>query len=344
MSFLGNLKTLTLKLCSKNEHVVIGKKKLLWPEKCLPNDIFNLSNALFRIKSDKYSLYVGNSEDYASSASIYSAFTSLGVTESVDNLAEKISHCLEKKDLDTIWADLSRLSKKRIVTTSPFLSITLSAHMQMALVKLLRKHVDEKHFDRVLTFFIHSRLITTSRASSKLIELLASKNLISHAVNFLRSSLILDDQSFASFLKIASEECASGNFSVLLLLLEKPINSCGLRHAVSVNLNETEVAVLIQRLISLCYDKDHEGLFDKVSVLKLMGVLIDSHSQRFIWDEKCHSTIRNAASCSSAMVQLFDLFRHLEQRLNQREKIEDDFSVINNDYIIRNIRFSQKPL
>ncbi|VDO39213.1 unnamed protein product [Onchocerca flexuosa] len=32
-------KTLTIRLCSEDEHAVIGKTKFLWPEQCLPNEV-----------------------------------------------------------------------------------------------------------------------------------------------------------------------------------------------------------------------------------------------------------------------------------------------------------------
>lgn len=43
-------------------------------------------------------------------------------------------------------------------------------------------------------------------------------------------------------------------------------------------------------------------------------------------------------------VQLIDMFRHLEQQLEQRKIIADDAPEINSDYVIRKISFAQKPI
>lgn len=43
-------------------------------------------------------------------------------------------------------------------------------------------------------------------------------------------------------------------------------------------------------------------------------------------------------------VQLIDMFRHLEQQLEQRKQIADDVAEVNSDYVIRKISFAQKPI
>ncbi|EJW80069.1 hypothetical protein WUBG_09023, partial [Wuchereria bancrofti] len=94
----------------------------------------------------------------------------------------------------------------------------------------------------------------------------------------------------------------SESSNLLSALLEKPINSWGLRLTVSQELTEIEVTTLIERLILLGCDRKRDDLFDKI--LKLVAVLADSHSQRFVWDEKCHDAIRDAACFAATMVSL----------------------------------------
>ncbi|VDK84336.1 unnamed protein product, partial [Onchocerca ochengi] len=332
-------KTLTIRLCSEDEHAVIGKTKFLWPEQCLPNEI---RIGVISIQPNKCSLYIGTSEDTVPSVSIHTSLSSFHKAEPFDSLAVKISDCLAQDDLDNIWNELSKLAKKANVDMSDYLPIILPSHLQTALLKILRKYVNEKLFDRVLTLVVRSRLITESKICCKLIELLASKGLIQQAVDFLRFSLIVDDQTYAAFLKMSSNESVTGSSDLLLALLEKPINSWGLRLTISQKLTENEVAILIERLISLCCDRKRDDLFDKI--LKLVAVLADSHSQRFVWDEKCHTVMRDAAWFAATMVQLIDMFRHLEQQLEQREKMVDNAPEINSDYIIRKISFAQKPI
>lgn len=43
-------------------------------------------------------------------------------------------------------------------------------------------------------------------------------------------------------------------------------------------------------------------------------------------------------------VQLIDMFRHLEQQLERREKLAGIADEINSDYIIRKISFVQKSI
>ncbi|KAL3990309.1 hypothetical protein ACH3XW_31220 [Acanthocheilonema viteae] len=276
-------KMLTVRLCSEGEHAVIGKTKFLWPEQYLPNEIIidekqtvvlrginNIARIPLIIQPTKRSLYIGTSEDSVPS------------------------------DLSNIWNELSKLARKTNGDLSAHIPIALPAHMQMMLLKVLRRCVDEKLFDRVLTFLIHSRLITEPKACCKLIELLASKSLMQQAIDFLRFSLVLDDRSYTLFLKMSSNVSVLESSNLLLSLLEKPINSCGLRLIVSQELTEIEVTTLIERLISLGCDRIRDDLFDKI--LKLMAVFVDSHSQRFVWDEKCHNVIRDAACFASTMV------------------------------------------
>lgn len=54
---------------------------------------------------------------------------------------------------------------------------------------------------------------------------------------------------------------------VLLALLEKPVNYCGLLVTISQELTETEVTTLIERLILLGCDRKIDDLFDKVLIL-----------------------------------------------------------------------------
>ncbi|OZC10115.1 hypothetical protein X798_02705 [Onchocerca flexuosa] len=371
-------KTLTIRLCSEDEHAVIGKTKFLWPEQCLPNEITvdekqtivlkgigniaripirqfkHQENVIFfgrkehnkfnlvRIQPNKCSLYIGTSEDTVPSVSIHTSLSSFHKTEPFDSLAVKVSDCLTQDDLDSIWNDLSKLAKKANVDLSDHLPVVLPSHLQTALLKILRKYVNDKLFDRVLTLIVRTRLITESKVCCKLIELLASKGLIQQAVDFLRFSLIVDDQTYAVFLKMSSNESVTRSSDLLLTLLEKPINSWGLRLTISQKLAENEVTILIERLISLSCDRKGDDLFDKI--LKLVAVLADSHSQRFVWDEKCHTVMRDAAWFAATMIQLIDMFRHLEQQLEQREKIVDNAPEINSDYIIRKISFAQKPI
>uniref|UniRef100_A0AAF5PKQ2 Uncharacterized protein n=1 Tax=Wuchereria bancrofti TaxID=6293 RepID=A0AAF5PKQ2_WUCBA len=308
-------KTLTVRLCAEGEHAVIGKIKFLWPEQCLPNEITidekqtivlkgigNIARIPMRIQPIKRSLYIGTSEDSVPSVSVHTSLSSVHITESFDSLAAKISNCLAQKDLSNIWNELSKLAKKTNVDLSDQLPVTLPAQMQMALLKILRKCVNEKLFDQILTFIIHSRLITESKACCKFIELLASKSLIQQAVDLLRFSLIVDDRTYMMFLKMCSNEPVSESSNLLSALLEKPINSWGLRLTVSQELTEIEVTTLIERLILLGCDRKRDDLFDKI--LKLVAVLADSHSQRFVWDEKCHDAIRDAACFAATMVSL----------------------------------------
>ncbi|CAG9530711.1 unnamed protein product [Cercopithifilaria johnstoni] len=357
-------KMLTVRLCSEGEHAVIGKTKFLWPEQCLPNEITidekqivvlrgisNIARIPLRIQPTKRSLYIGTSEDSVPSASIHASLSSLHRTEPFDSLAVKISKCLAQKDLNNIWNELSKLAGETNDDLFAHLPIALPAHLQVVLLRVLRKCVNEKLFNRVLTFLIQSRLITEPKACRKLIELLASKSLIQQAVDFLRFSVVVDDQTYTVFLKMSSNESVFECSNMLFTLLEKPVNSYGLRLTVSQELTEVEVTTLIERLISLGCDRKRDDLFDKI--LKLMTVLIDSHSQRFVWNEKCHSVIRNASCFAATMftylllifhVQLIDMFRHLEQQLEQKKKIADEAPEINSDYVIRKISFAQKPI
>ncbi|KAL3990310.1 hypothetical protein ACH3XW_31220 [Acanthocheilonema viteae] len=306
-------KMLTVRLCSEGEHAVIGKTKFLWPEQYLPNEIIidekqtvvlrginNIARIPLIIQPTKRSLYIGTSEDSVPSVCVYASLSFLHKTEPFDSLAVKISNCLVQEDLSNIWNELSKLARKTNGDLSAHIPIALPAHMQMMLLKVLRRCVDEKLFDRVLTFLIHSRLITEPKACCKLIELLASKSLMQQAIDFLRFSLVLDDRSYTLFLKMSSNVSVLESSNLLLSLLEKPINSCGLRLIVSQELTEIEVTTLIERLISLGCDRIRDDLFDKI--LKLMAVFVDSHSQRFVWDEKCHNVIRDAACFASTMV------------------------------------------
>uniref|UniRef100_A0A1I8EE36 Uncharacterized protein n=2 Tax=Wuchereria bancrofti TaxID=6293 RepID=A0A1I8EE36_WUCBA len=286
-------KTLTVRLCAEGEHAVIGKIKFLWPEQCLPNEI---------TIDEKQTIVLKGIEDSVPSVSVHTSLSSVHITESFDSLAAKISNCLAQKDLSNIWNELSKLAKKTNVDLSDQLPVTLPAQMQMALLKILRKCVNEKLFDQILTFIIHSRLITESKACCKFIELLASKSLIQQAVDLLRFSLIVDDRTYMMFLKMCSNEPVSESSNLLSALLEKPINSWGLRLTVSQELTEIEVTTLIERLILLGCDRKRDDLFDKI--LKLVAVLADSHSQRFVWDEKCHDAIRDAACFAATMVSL----------------------------------------
>ncbi|KAK6112594.1 hypothetical protein QQG55_48280 [Brugia pahangi] len=362
-------KTLIVRLCVEGEHAVIGKIKFLWPEQCLPNEITidekqtivlrgigNIARIPMRMQPIKRSLYIGTSEDSVPSISVHTSLSSAHITEPFDSLAAKISNCLAQKDLNNIWNELSKLAKKTNVDLSDQLPVALPAQMQMTLLKILRKCVSEKLFDRILTFIIHSRLITESKACFKFIELLASKSLIQQAVDLLRFSLMVDNRTYMMFLKMCSNEPVSKSSNLLSALLEKPVNSWGLRLTVSQELTEIEVTTLIERLILLGFDRKRDDLFD--NILKLVAVLADSHSQRFVWDEKCHGAIRDAAYFAATMifgctprylllmfhVQLVDMFRHLEQQLEQRKKIAGDTPEINSDYIIRKISFAQKPI
>ncbi|VDO36921.1 unnamed protein product [Brugia timori] len=325
-------KTLIVRLCVEGEHAVIGKIKFLWPEQCLPNEItidekqtivlrgigniaripmrqapFSRSNPQILSSVDlikimqpiKRSLYIGTSEDSVPSISVHTSLSSAHITEPFDSLAAKISNCLAQKDLSNIWNELSKLAKKTNVDLSDQLPVALSAQMQMALLKILRKCVSEKLFDRILTFIIHSRLITESKACCKFIELLASKSLIQQAVDLLRFSLMVDNRTYMMFLKMCSNEPVSKSSNLLSALLEKPVNSWGLRLTVSQELTEIEVTTLIERLILLGFDRKRDDLFD--NILKLVAVLADSHSQRFVWDEKCHGAIRDAAYFAATM-------------------------------------------
>ncbi|KAM3728371.1 Ribosomal RNA small subunit methyltransferase [Dirofilaria immitis] len=357
-------KTLTVTLYSGD--AVIGKTKFLWPEQCLPNEITidekqtvvlrgigNIARIPIRIQPIKCSLYIGGSEDSVPSVSIHASLSSFDRREPFDSLAAKISNCLAQKDLGNIWNELSKLVKKANVDLAGHLPIALSTHMQAALFKVLRKCINEKLFDRVLTFIVHSRLITESKICCKLIELLANKSRIQQAVDFLRFSLIVDDQTYATFLKISSNVSLLESSNLLLALLEKPVNSWGLRLIISQKLKENEITILIEQLISLGCDRKRDDMFDKI--LKLVAVLADSHSQRFVWNEKCHTVIRDAACFAATMifgynlflmfyVQLIDMFHHLGQQLAQREEIAGDASGINSDYVIRKINFAQKPI
>ncbi|VDO57515.1 unnamed protein product [Onchocerca flexuosa] len=159
-----------------------------------------------RIQPNKCSLYIGTSEDTVPSVSIHTSLSSFHKTEPFDSLAVKVSDCLTQDDLDSIWNDLSKLAKKANVDLSDHLPVVLPSHLQTALLKILRKYVNDKLFDRVLTLIVRTRLITESKVCCKLIELLASKGLIQQAVDFLRFSLIVDDQTYAVFLKMSSNE------------------------------------------------------------------------------------------------------------------------------------------
>uniref|UniRef100_A0A0R3RQZ6 DUF4704 domain-containing protein n=1 Tax=Elaeophora elaphi TaxID=1147741 RepID=A0A0R3RQZ6_9BILA len=314
---------LTVRLCSEDKHAVIGKTKFLWPEQCLPNEItvdenqtvilrgigniarIPLRQAFFSVASiqpTKRSLYIGTLEDSVPSVSVYASLSSLQRTELFNSLVVKISNCLAQEDLNNIWNELLKLAKKANVDPSSHLPIALPTHIQMVLLKVLRKCINEKFFDRVLTFLIHSRLISDSKACCKLVELLASKSLIQQAIDFLRFSLVVDDGTYTAFLKMSSNESVLESSNLLLALLEKPVSSLGLRLTVSQELTETEVMTLIERLILLGCDSKRDDLFDKI--LKLMAVLVDSHSQRFVWDEKCHNVIRDAACFAATMVFL----------------------------------------
>ncbi|VDK75883.1 unnamed protein product [Litomosoides sigmodontis] len=357
-------KMLTVRLCSEHENAVIGKTKFLWPEQSLPNEITvdekqiivlrginNIARIPLSIQPSKRSLYIGALEGSIPSASVHASLASPATTEPFDSLAAKISHCLAQEDLDNIWSELSKLANKKSGNLSAHLPVALSASTQMVLLKVLRRCVHEKLFDRVLTLLIHSRLITEDKACYKLVELLTSKGLLQQAIDFLRFSLVVDDRTYAMFLKMSSNESVLESSNVLLALLEKPVNCCGLLLTISQELTEIEVTTLIKRLILLSCDRKIDNLFDKI--LKLMAVLIDSHSQRFVWDEKCHNAIRDAACFAATMVfnsntrnlllifhvQLIDMFRHLEQQLEQRKKIADDAPDINSDYVIRKIRY-----
>uniref|UniRef100_A0A1I8EED5 Uncharacterized protein n=1 Tax=Wuchereria bancrofti TaxID=6293 RepID=A0A1I8EED5_WUCBA len=271
-------KTLTVRLCVKGEHLIVGEIKFLWPEQCLPNEI------VFRIQSIKRSLHIGTSEDSVPSVSVHTSLSSVNITEPFDSLVAKISNCLAQKDLSNIWND-----QEANVGLSDQLPVALPAQMQMALLKILRKCVSEKLFNRILTFIIHSRLITESKACCKFIELLASKSLIQkslwliqQAVDLLRFSLIVDDRTYMMFLKMCSNDwlmyslctdhhglykkltviffkSVSESSNLLSALLKKPVNSWELRLTVSQELTEIE-------------------------------------------DEKCHGAIRDAACFAATMI------------------------------------------
>uniref|UniRef100_A0AAF5Q673 Uncharacterized protein n=1 Tax=Wuchereria bancrofti TaxID=6293 RepID=A0AAF5Q673_WUCBA len=272
-------KTLTVRLCVKGEHLIVGEIKFLWPEQCLPNErlvyafpyiiidekqtivlrgIGNITriSIVFRIQSIKRSLHIGTSEDSVPSVSVHTSLSSVNITEPFDSLVAKISNCLAQKVV-------IKISQEANVGLSDQLPVALPAQMQMALLKILRKCVSEKLFNRILTFIIHSRLITESKACCKFIELLASKSLIQkslwliqQAVDLLRFSLIVNDRTYMMFLKICSNDS-----NLLSALLKKPVNSWELRLTVSQELTEIE-------------------------------------------DEKCHGAIRDAACFAATMVSL----------------------------------------
>ncbi|MFH4984286.1 hypothetical protein AB6A40_010995 [Gnathostoma spinigerum] len=75
----------------------------------------------------------------------------------------------------------------------------------------------------------------------------------------------------------------------------------------------------------------------------LMEVLLDSHSQRLIWDDFCHESIKNASSFIADLAQAVESFSLLSSHIEyKRAHGDNDNCLQNSDYVIRRVVFEEK--